>query len=234
MRFYFSFGILLCFIFLITIPKFSFGLPCSDEETNINDIDPISSEVNNNDPIQDKYPISTYFSNIMSGYLWKLVNDDENGYEDDMNKFYDDVRDSKKYNKKLRTILLRLITNMNNDNKKELIKEYISYILKHMQNDEADLKKKLRQISIKSNGTVKIDYVKRIMENPLFKDRSNYKIICELVIKKNVEDLLANLINIEDNEDDEDDEEDEDDADDEDDEHDVNISTQYFRNIFKN
>ncbi|XP_050534435.1 uncharacterized protein LOC126901742 [Daktulosphaira vitifoliae] len=58
MRFYFSFGILLCFICLIAIPMFSFGMPYSDEEINI---------------VEEEYPISNYYKTKIS---YSLTHDD--------------------------------------------------------------------------------------------------------------------------------------------------------------
>ncbi|XP_050534450.1 uncharacterized protein LOC126901752 [Daktulosphaira vitifoliae] len=56
MRFYFCFGILLCFICLIIIPKFSTGMPSSSGSTSNNESDP--SVVNNNEQM---YPITNYY-----------------------------------------------------------------------------------------------------------------------------------------------------------------------------
>ncbi|XP_050534452.1 uncharacterized protein LOC126901753 [Daktulosphaira vitifoliae] len=150
----------------------------------------------------DKYPISIYFSKIMLHYLRGLVDDEVNGYESSMNKYCDDVRDSKKYSKEIRKILGKLLDRIINEkNKREFIKEYISCILKDMKNDEADLKKNLREVKIKNNGTIKINYVTKIMENPFLRDLSNSETICKLLTKKKLEHLVGNFLPIiEDNE----------------------------------
>ncbi|XP_050547673.1 uncharacterized protein LOC126909302 [Daktulosphaira vitifoliae] len=207
MGLYFCFGILYCFICLITIPKFTFGMHFLDEETFSDEIDPneaynketdiMFSEIIKNETEQDKYPISIYFSKIMLHYLRGLVDDEVNGHQDAMNEFYDDVRDSKKYNEEIGEILRRLLDRIVNEkNKRELIKEYISCILRDMKNDEADLKRNLREVKIKNNGTIKINYVTKIMENPFLRDLSNSETICKLLTKKKLEHLVGNFLPI--------------------------------------
>ncbi|XP_050534446.1 uncharacterized protein LOC126901748 [Daktulosphaira vitifoliae] len=176
MCFYFCFGILLGFINLITIPKFSTGMPCSGGSTSNN----MSEQV-----FIVEYPIATFYSNFLRWKIMNILRNNEN-----INEFYDNTVKSPIFNDDMRGELSRIIEEIaESDDQTSTINKCISDIHSSIKQKEQSLKDELSQGDKKNDGTVTKEYAKQCLLNTSFLvDPLNSEQICDFVIDNNLND----------------------------------------------
>ncbi|XP_050534434.1 uncharacterized protein LOC126901739 isoform X15 [Daktulosphaira vitifoliae] len=180
MRLYFCFGILLCFISLITIPKFSTGMPSSGGSTSNNQGD--SSGVNNN---EDPNPISTYYSTCINNILWEMADNDIKSIK----PFFDKVLSESKVKKSMRNRINNIIESIiDSDDKTDAINECTEFIVNLTKNNEDELKRNLCEGDPNNIETITQDYAKLTLSESSFNTSPKLKKFFDFLIEKNLND----------------------------------------------
>ncbi|XP_050534448.1 uncharacterized protein LOC126901749 isoform X2 [Daktulosphaira vitifoliae] len=171
MRFYFCFGILLGFINLIIIPKFSTGMPSSGGSTSNN---------------EDECPIASYYLKSLLEELLIINGGDDKAIRD----AFETVVKLSKFDKDTQNNCAEFLqTIIDSGDEKKAIEDYAFKFYIWKKNNVDNLRQKLYEGDTKKDGTVTIDYAKKsLLECKIIQHVPDFDNIYDFIITQNLKD----------------------------------------------